>query len=57
MASAFLQNTTGCLDNSEALNGSRAALGLPLPVVVDGGPDADEQAVGETGCPDDARDL
>ena len=33
----------------EALNRSRSALGLSPPVVVDDGPDADEQAVGKTG--------
>ena len=38
----------------EASNGFRSALGLSPLVVVDDGPDADEQAVGETGCPDDA---
>ena len=47
-------NTSGSLDMSDSrfladLNKSRSAL------VVDDGPDADEQAVGKTGCPDEAR--
>ena len=41
----------------EALKRSRSALGLAPPVVVDDGPDADEQAAGKTVCPDDARIL
>ena len=34
-----------------------SALGFSPPVVVDDGPDADDQAVGMTGCPDGARIL
>ena len=57
LASAFLPITAISLDKSasrpfpEALNRSRSFLGLYPPVVVDDGPDADEQAVGKTGCP------
>ena len=52
-------NTTVSLDKSapEALNRSCSALRLSPPVVVDGGPDADEQAVCKIGCPDDASNL
>ena len=56
-------NTTGSLDNSAsrpspgALNRSRSSLGLSRLVVVGDGPDADEKAVGKTGCPDDAHIL
>ena len=57
----FLANTTIPLEkfasrpSPEALNRSLSALGLSPPVVVDGGPGADEQAFGKTGCTDDAR--
>ena len=50
-------NTTVSLGESaphlspEALDRSRSALGLPPPVVVDDGPDADEQAVGKRAPP------
>ena len=40
---------------SGALGGSRSVLGLSSSVVVDDGSGADEQAVGKTGCPNDAR--
>ena len=56
-------NSTVSLDKSasrpslEALKRPRTALGLSPPVVVDDGPGADEQAVGKTSYPNDARIL